>query len=173
MPHFAFGPSNGLGAARDREFLRKWLPFSSVASNPKSTPEDELLKIVRSERNRKRKRHQTKCPSLPSWRNSIKKEFACSLKGVAFPEVEQFLNAIEHADLWHLASRPLDFDWLVRFWKSEGRQGTLQEMVERRVIERLKETNPDRARPTDLAGGRGAKRRGAHRRGNDVWTPDH
>ena len=50
------------------------------------------------------------------------------------------------ANLWHFARRPLDLDWLVRFWQGEGRLGSLAEMVERSVSERLRETNTGRAR---------------------------
>jgi len=68
------------------------------------------------------------------------------------PRTEQFLKAIDDADLWHFARRPLDLDWLVRFWQAEGRLGTLQEMVELSIAERLKETNPDRTRDDDIDG---------------------
>jgi hypothetical protein len=68
------------------------------------------------------------------------------------PQNERFLEAIDDADLWHFARRPLDLDWLVRFWQAERRLGTLQEMVDNSIAERLKETNPDRTRNDDLNG---------------------
>jgi hypothetical protein len=64
--------------------------------------------------------------------------------------MEQFLNTIDNANLWHFARRPLDLDWLVRFWSTEGRLRTLREMVERSITERLRETNPDRSRGDHL-----------------------
>src|SRR5260370_28986774 len=66
------------------------------------------------------------------------------------PNLNHFLEQIEAAALWHVARRPLDLDWLVRFWQNENRLGSLSEMLNLSVIERLKETNTDRARSDTL-----------------------
>ena len=64
--------------------------------------------------------------------------------------MEQFLERIEAADLWHFACRPLDLDWLVKFWQSEGRLGSLAEMIPRGIAEWLRETNPNRQKTDSL-----------------------
>ncbi len=57
-----------------------------------------------------------------------------------------FLDAVEKFNLWEFASRPIDLDWLVDYWVTNGTFGTLQEMLSLSVRNRLQETNPDRDR---------------------------
>jgi hypothetical protein len=61
------------------------------------------------------------------------------------PNVDAFLAQIEAANLWRFARRPLDLDWLVDFWQSQGRLGSLAEMLENSLTARVRETNLDRA----------------------------
>ncbi len=58
---------------------------------------------------------------------------------------DPFIKAIEAADLWFLARRPLDLQWLVAYWKRHGRFGGLAAMIETSLQERLRETNPQHA----------------------------
>jgi hypothetical protein len=60
--------------------------------------------------------------------------------------LDAFLEQIEAAKLWRFAQRPLDLDWLVDFWESHGRLGSLAEMLENSLRKRIGETNLDRAR---------------------------
>jgi hypothetical protein len=46
------------------------------------------------------------------------------------PNLDAFLEQIEAANLWRFPLRPLDLDWLVEFWESRGRLGSLAEMLE-------------------------------------------
>src|SRR5262249_8618941 len=39
--------------------------------------------------------------------------------------LDVFIGQIEAANLWHFACRPLDLDWLVQFWHTHRRLGTL------------------------------------------------
>jgi hypothetical protein len=55
---------------------------------------------------------------------------------------DPFIQAIAAADLWFLARRPLDLQWLVVYWKRHGRFGALTAMIEASLQERLRETNP-------------------------------
>jgi hypothetical protein len=62
-------------------------------------------------------------------------------KGIA--GVEAFVTALDDANWWTLARRrPLDLDWLVTYWRSHGRLGSLAEMLDHSFRERLRETNP-------------------------------
>jgi hypothetical protein len=137
---------------RDVEALKKWLPVSSVISKPESTPEEELLRIIRNERKPKEEAPPNEEPYVAIMAQLDRERVRLFADAAGVPQTEQFLKAIDDADLWHFARRPLDLDWLVRFWQVEGRLGTLQEMVERSITERLKETNPDRTRGDDLNG---------------------
>ena len=60
-------------------------------------------------------------------------------------DADPFIRAIEAADLWFLARRPLDLQWLVVYWKRHGRFGALAAMIEASLQERLRETNPQHA----------------------------
>ena len=61
------------------------------------------------------------------------------------PDLDVFLAQIEAANLWGFAGRPLDLDWLVEFWEGYGRLGSLAEMLDNSLTERVRETNLDRA----------------------------
>lgn len=135
---------------RDLEALKRWLPVSSVILKPEPTPEQELLRIIRNERKPKEETPPNEVPFVAIMAPLDRDRVRLFAEAAGAPHMEQFLNAIDDANLWHFARRPLDLDWLVRFWQEEGRLGTLQEMVERSVTERLKETNPDRTRDDDL-----------------------
>ena len=67
--------------------------------------------------------------------------FAVS-KGVT--DVEALVAALERQNLWEFARRPVDLDWLVTYWREHHAFGTLAEMLELSLTERLKETNPAR-----------------------------
>ncbi len=135
---------------KDLESLKRWLPVCSKASKPEVTAEEELLKIIRQERRPDEAPPPPELPfvarMLPLDRDRVRR----FTDGKSTPNLDRFLEAVEAANLWHFARRPLDLDWLVRFWQSEGRLGSLAEMVERSISERLKETNIDRARGDTL-----------------------
>jgi hypothetical protein len=113
-------------------------------SKKEMTPEEKLLRIVR---------HQPRTENSSSAEQPLVAIMApldgdrvrIFAEGMGVPNVHQFLAQLEAADLWHFARRPLDLDWLVHFWQQEHRLGSLEEMLELCVTERLKETNPDRA----------------------------
>jgi hypothetical protein len=71
-------------------------------------------------------------------------------KGKNVQNLDAFIGQIEAANLWQFARRPLDLDWLVEFWHSHGRLGSLAEMLEVCLAERLQESNLDRARQDNL-----------------------
>ncbi len=64
--------------------------------------------------------------------------------------LDAFMAQIDAANLWQFARRPLDLDWLVQFWHSHGRLGTLAEMLDVCIAERLQESNLDRGRQDGL-----------------------
>lgn len=66
--------------------------------------------------------------------------------GKEAPDLNGLLDAIQLANLWEFARRPLDLNWIVRYWRSHGRLGSLKAMIEASLRERVQETDPDRAR---------------------------
>jgi hypothetical protein len=57
---------------------------------------------------------------------------------------DRFLEEIAYADLWGLARRPLDVQWLATYWKGHGRFGSLREMIEENIVEKLSEKKSPR-----------------------------
>jgi len=66
------------------------------------------------------------------------------------PNLDGLMAAIDAANLQELARRPLDLDWIVRYWRTNGRLGTFTAMIEASLRERLQETDPDRRRRDSL-----------------------
>ena len=71
-------------------------------------------------------------------------------QGLRGADLEAFVRQVDAANLWHFARRPLDLDWMVQFWRTHRRLGTLAEMLETSLAERLKEPNSDRVRHDPL-----------------------
>lgn len=66
------------------------------------------------------------------------------------PNLDGLIAAIETTNLWGFACRPLDLDWIVRYWRSHGRLGSFTAMIEVGLRERLQETDPERGRRDSL-----------------------
>lgn len=62
-------------------------------------------------------------------------------QGQGVIDVDAFISAVEYGDLWSLARRPLDLDWMVQYWQRYGRFGPLTEMLELSLSERMQEPN--------------------------------
>ncbi|HEU5400209.1 MAG TPA: hypothetical protein VFU86_02560, partial [Terriglobales bacterium] len=137
--------------ARFEEFLP--IPLVREAETPRA-PREELVRVLNHERRRERAEGMPK-PSVllmtPLDSDRIKR-FAAA-KGVE--RVDEFVSAIDEANLGNLAARPMDLIWLIEYWQRNHRFGTLVEMLEASITERLRETNPQHGRkdelPTDKA----------------------
>jgi hypothetical protein len=64
--------------------------------------------------------------------------------------VQKFLDGLSEAKLWSFARRPLDLDWLVRYWRAHGSFGKFAAMLDLNISERLTEPDPDRAKSIQL-----------------------
>jgi hypothetical protein len=71
-------------------------------------------------------------------------------KGIQTSDLDEFISQVDAANLWHFARRPLDLDWMVQFWRTNRRLGSLHEMLENSLAERLREPNTDRGRRDSL-----------------------
>ncbi|OAP92712.1 hypothetical protein A4H96_03380 [Acidithiobacillus ferrooxidans] len=61
-------------------------------------------------------------------------------------DVDTFWQSVEIGGYEFMASRPLDLKWMTDFWKAYGRFGSLTEMMETSIWQRLHETNPNHER---------------------------
>src|ERR1700733_10410732 len=59
-------------------------------------------------------------------------------------DIDAFLATIERANLWRFARRPLDLSWMVEFWRTHRRLGSLSEMLEASLLKRAAEWNSHR-----------------------------
>ena len=142
---------------RDLTLLKEGLPIPVQADSerpPPPTPNELLISAVRQER-RSKTTSNAESPSeetplvvlmVPLDHERIRM-FAA---GKVVPSLDEFLHQIDAANLWQFARRPLDLDWLVGFWQAKGRLGSLAEMLESSLAERVRETNLDRARVDSL-----------------------
>ena len=135
---------------RDLAQLNSELPIPPDLIAPASDTADELLtSILRGERSDEpAKPVETSLIAVmvPLDRARVRRY----AEGRGIPDVEGLIEHIERADLWQFARRPLDLDWLSGYWRRHHRLGTLAEMVETSLAERLKEVDPQRDRVTTL-----------------------
>ena len=61
-------------------------------------------------------------------------------------DVDTFWQSVEIGGYEFMASRPLDLKWMTDFWKAKGRFGSLTEMMQTSIQQRLRETNPNHER---------------------------
>jgi len=66
------------------------------------------------------------------------------------PDLDGLMAAIAAESLWGFACRPLDLDWIVRYWRSHNRLGSFTVMTEVGLRERLQENDPGRGRRDSL-----------------------
>ena len=84
--------------------------------------------------------------------------------GSGIGNADAFLAAVDHGNLWTFAARPLDLGWMVDYWRTHGRLGTLRQMIEASLSARLFDPDPMRRRrdPIDATtAGRALDRVGA------------
>ncbi|MBZ6380092.1 MULTISPECIES: hypothetical protein [Pacificimonas] len=66
-------------------------------------------------------------------------------------DTDAFIAAVEHGNLWHFAGRPLDLEWMAKYWHDHHKLGTLQQMLEASIAARLIDPKPDRRRRDTLS----------------------
>lgn len=129
--------------------LERALPVPRTAEKPPA-PQEILGRVLRNER-MKVPVEKTEAPLIvlmaPLDPDRVRK-FAT---GCGIERVDQFIAAIEDANLWSLAARPLDLLWLVEYWRRFGRVGKLAEMFETSLTERLREPSPRRFRNDEIS----------------------
>lgn len=135
---------------RDLHRLEEWLgmlPPDLEVSAP--DPNELLIRVVRREEPPK-KASPRDAPHIlvMSPLDPARVETFARCSGVA--NTKDFLDRLDKANLWDLARRPLDLQWLVDFWISQGAFGSLAEMLELSLRKRLLEPDPDRARKDPL-----------------------
>ena len=124
---------------RDLKRLKDRLPIPEDQVIPAPpTPNEVLISMIRHERPKEEAPTRGRafgCRHGTTGRRARVRLFAAA-KGV--PNLDAFMAQIDVADLWGFARRPLDLDWLVQFWQSHGRLGSLAEMLQNSLTEHSK-----------------------------------
>jgi hypothetical protein len=121
--------------------LTEILPLPHAKARPPPPTAEELLRSTLRGERRKQKAEETERPSVVLMASLDRERidrFACA-SGIA--RVDEFMRAIDSANLWRFARRPLDLQWLVAHWRTNNTFGPLSEMLETSLMERLREQN--------------------------------
>ena len=124
------------------------LPVPKPLAKPPS-PKEEPVRARRSERPRAAI-EQPEAPLVVLMASLDRERVRRFAAGNGIERVDQFIAAIDDADLWSLAARPLDLLWLVDYWRRYGRVGTLADMLETSLTERLHEAATQRYRHDEI-----------------------
>lgn len=135
--------------SRDARRLNEELPLPNV-SPPEPLPSLETLirRVLRHEARPEPAPVETPLVVVMAPLNSEQVRAYAFARNV--PNLDGLIAAIEAANLQELARRPLDLDWIVRYWRANGRLGAFTAMIEASLRERLRETDPDRGRRDSL-----------------------
>ena len=130
---------------RDFRSLLERIPLPSPQDlAEEQNPNDTLIAALNNKKPPEPKEAE---PPLVVVMSSLDKErverFAAA-KGVT--QVEEFLGEVEQKNLWQLARRPMDLDWLVKHWHREKALGNWEAMLRTSIKEYLAEPNPHLSR---------------------------
>jgi len=134
-------------AKADLERLQKVLPVPRPVPQPPA-PNEVLVRTLRSERPPPAQEPEQPLVVLMAPLDPDRVQRFAVANGI--DRVGDFIAAIEEANLWSLAARPLDLAWLVDFWRQHGRVGTLAEMLDESLRQRLREPDPARYRNDEV-----------------------
>jgi hypothetical protein len=132
----------------DLSRVARALPVPRPVARP-AAPGETLLRAVRSERPQSAT-EQAEAPLVVLMAPLDPERVRQFAAGNGLERVDQFITAIDDANLWSLAARPLDLLWLVDYWRRYGRVGRLAEMLDTSLTERLREPNHQRYRYDEI-----------------------
>lgn len=131
--------------ARDARRFDEELPLPAAAIDaPLPALEELIRKLLRNERPEELPPSETSMVVVMAPLDSD--QVRAYARGKEVPDVEGLISAIDGANLWAFARRPLDLDWIVRHWRQHERLGSLTSMINESLHERIRETDPERAR---------------------------
>ena len=135
--------------ARDARRLNEELPLPRENVAEPVPPLDELIRrVLRHEKPPEPPPAETPFIVVMAPLNADKVRTYAAAKNA--PELDSLIDAIQAANMWDFARRPLDLDWIVRYWRDHGRLGSFTAMIEASLRERVREVDPDRARRDSL-----------------------
>ncbi|MBC3911101.1 NACHT domain-containing protein [Undibacterium umbellatum] len=125
---------------RDATTLNEELPLpADLPTTPAPTLENQIRKILRHEKEPDPVPVETPIVVMLAHLGPEQIRTYATARNVAM--LDELLAAIHNANIWSLARRPLDLEWIVRYWLSHGRLGSYTEMIETSLAERVRETD--------------------------------
>lgn len=145
----------------DRRSMEKWLALPQPTPPPPDVGEEVRATL-----------HQRKKPDADPVEDIAvlvlepltSDQVAKFAEGSGVRDVAALLEAIEQGNLWSFAARPLDLGWIVDYWQTNKRLGSLREMIEESIRARLLDPDALRRRKDPLdadSAGRALDRIGA------------
>jgi hypothetical protein len=125
---------------RDLKLLTEALPIPDDDRAPPTPPIDPNQLLIDTLRHRSQPAAATQDAEKPlvvllAPLDTDRVRLFAVAKGI--PDVDAFLGHIHESNLWRFARRPLDLDWLVSFWQTYRRLGSLAEMLENSLAARI------------------------------------
>jgi hypothetical protein len=121
------------------------LPIAKVKAEAPEDQGDPLIEILRRDgRRNKKEAGSAEKPIVVLMAPLDEQRVRMFAVGQGINDPDTFIAALDDANLWSLAKRPLDLGWLVDYWQKNGRFGRFAEMLETSLRERLSEPNVNR-----------------------------
>lgn len=137
-------------ATADREAMEQWLSLPEPPPEPAPAFEDEVKATLQNRSKSEEKAEPSEKILVLRMAELDRDRVRQFAEASRISDVDRLLDAIEHGDLWRFAARPLDLAWIVEFWRTHGRLGTLREMIEESLNARLIDPDPKRRRKDPL-----------------------
>jgi hypothetical protein len=135
---------------RDLQRIQKELPVATKrAPPPLLTHEDLVVRTIRREQPAE-EADEVERPLVVVMVPLDPKRVRVFADAKGASNLDEFIAQIESNNLWRFARRPLDLEWMVQFWSTQHRLGSLSAMLENSLKERLREPNRGRARKDTL-----------------------
>ena len=133
----------------DLNAVEEYLPVPNIGPDPASLSADEALRRVLYREDAEEK-PMKETPRLVVMAGLDQGQIEQYFRAKDLRDTDKILHSIDEYNLWDLARRPLDLDWLAKYWKAKGCLGKLDDMIELSLMERISEADPYRSRSDDL-----------------------
>ncbi|MER9836171.1 hypothetical protein NKJ28_14480 [Mesorhizobium sp. M0145] len=127
----------------DLQRLKEVLPVARHTDAGQIEPDQVLGRILRNEIQRESRAEKPEQPLVVLMAPLDRDQVRLFAQAQGVQQLDEFMSALDHDNLWHFAKRPLDLGWLVDYWRKNQRFGRFAEMLEASARARLQEENPE------------------------------
>lgn len=133
----------------DNDAMLKWL---SLPEPPPPPPPDfsEEVRAALHRKDRDKEPAVAEAIEILMMEQLTRTQVRLFAAGSGIQDADALLQAIDDGNLWRFAARPLDLGWMVEYWRSHQRLGTLREMIEASIKARLIDPDVRRRRNDGL-----------------------